>query len=110
VVLPLPGGCTYGTKVHIGVDKDSGLIHSVKTTLANVHDITRAAQLLHGEEEVIYSNAGYQGIEKRAEIAGKSLIFPGCHEAWEAAGFAPYSRWQVAGFSRDGKGAHQGQS
>ena len=63
-------GFAYGMKVHIGVDKDSGLIHSVETTSANVHDITRAAQLLHGEEEVVYGDAGYQGIEKRAEMAG----------------------------------------
>ena len=60
---------------HIGVDKDSGLIHSVETTAANVHDITRAAQLLHGEEEVVSGDAGYQGIEKRAEVSGKSTIF-----------------------------------
>ena len=65
----------FGMKVHIGVDKDSGLIHSVETTSANVHDITRAAQLLHGEEEVVYGDAGYQGIEKRAEMAGKSTTF-----------------------------------
>ena len=56
-------------KVHIGVDKDSGLIHSVETTSANVHDITRAAQQYHGDE------AGYQGIEKRAKMAGKSTTF-----------------------------------
>jgi IS5 family transposase len=31
---------SYGMKVHIGVDKDSGLIHSVVTTAANVHDLT----------------------------------------------------------------------
>ena len=65
----------FGMKVHIGVDKDSGLIHSVETNSANVHDITRAAQLLHGEEEVVYGDAGYQGIEKRAEMAGKSTTF-----------------------------------
>jgi len=65
----------FGMKVHIGVDKDSGLIHSVETTSANVHDITRAAQLLHGEEEVVYGDAGYQGIEKRAEMARKSSTF-----------------------------------
>jgi IS5 family transposase len=62
-------------KVHIGVDKDFGLIHLVETTSANVHDITRAAQLLHGDEEVVYGDAGYQGIEKRAEMAGKSTTF-----------------------------------
>ena len=61
--------------VHIGVDKDSGLIHSVETTSANVHDITRAAQLLHGDGEVFYGDAGYQGIEKRAEMAGKSTTY-----------------------------------
>ena len=61
--------------MHFGVDKDSGLIHSVENTSANVHDITRAAQLLHGEEEVVYGDAGYQGIEKRAEMAGKSTTF-----------------------------------
>jgi IS5 family transposase len=68
-------GFAYGMKVHIGVDKDSGLIHSVETTSANVHDITQAAQLLHGEEAVVYVDAGYQGIEKRAEIADKSITF-----------------------------------
>jgi IS5 family transposase len=46
----------FGMKVHIGVDKDSSLIHSVETNSVNVHDITRAAQLLHGEEEVVYGD------------------------------------------------------
>lgn len=59
----------------IGVDKGSDLIHSVETTAANVHDITRAAQLLHGEEAVVYGDADHQGMEKRAEIAGKSTSF-----------------------------------
>jgi IS5 family transposase len=62
-------------KVHIGVDKDSVLIHSVETTTANVHDITRTAHLLHGQEEVIYCDAGYQGIEKRPEISDKRITF-----------------------------------
>ncbi len=42
-------------KIHIGVDKDSGLIHSVATTAANVHDLTPVAELLHGDEEGRYS-------------------------------------------------------
>jgi len=65
----------YGMKVHIGVDKDSGLIHSVETTAANVHDLTPAAELLHGDEEVVYADAGYQGIEKRPEMEGKTTTF-----------------------------------
>ena len=62
-------------KVHIGVDKAFGLIHSVETTSANVHDITRAAKLMHGNEEVVYGDAGYQGIEKHAEMASKSTTY-----------------------------------
>ena len=68
-------GCAYGMKVHAGVDKDSGLIHSVVVTAANVHDLTPAAELLHGDEEVVYGDAGYQGIAKRPEMAGKATEF-----------------------------------
>lgn len=66
---------SLGMKVPIGVNKDSGLTHSVVTTAANVHDLTPAAQLLHGDEEVVDADAVYQGITKRAEIAGKSTTF-----------------------------------
>jgi IS5 family transposase len=62
-------------KVHIGVDKDTGLIDSVERTAANVHDLTPAADLLHGEETVVYAVAGYQGIEKRDEMEGKGIGF-----------------------------------
>ena len=65
----------YGMKVHIGVDKDSGLIHSVVTTAANVHDLTPAAELLHGDEEVVHGDAGYQGIAKRHELADHATTF-----------------------------------
>ena len=65
----------FGMKVHAGVDKNSGLIHSVVVTPANVHDLTPAAQLLHGDEEVVYGDAGYQGIAKRPEMAGKTAEF-----------------------------------
>jgi len=58
-------GFAYSMTVHIGVDKDSGLIHSVETTSANVHDITRAAQLLHGEEEVVF------GVPTRLDLCPK---------------------------------------
>jgi IS5 family transposase len=37
------------------VDKDSGLIHSIVTTAANVHDLIPAAELLHSGDEVVYA-------------------------------------------------------
>jgi transposase, IS5 family len=62
------GGSGYfGMKAHIGVDVESGLVHSVKCTPANVHDITVAHELLHGKEQIAFADAGYVGIEKRSE-------------------------------------------
>ena len=63
----------FGMKWHVGVDKDSGLIHSMTATAGNVSDVTVAAELLHGQEEVLYGDAGYQGLENREEMAGKQV-------------------------------------
>jgi IS5 family transposase len=57
----------FGMKMHIGVDDAFGLIHSVKTTSANVHDIVMSGQLLHGKEKRVSGDAGYLGMEKRKE-------------------------------------------
>jgi len=65
----------FGMKVHAGVNKDSGLIHSARVTAANVHVLTPAAELLHGDEDVVYRDAGYQGIAKKPEMAGKRKEF-----------------------------------
>jgi IS5 family transposase len=65
----------FGMKVHIGVDSESGLIHSVETTAANVHDLTPAGVLLHGEETVVYADAGYQRIANHPEMQGIAAEF-----------------------------------
>ncbi len=57
----------FGMKAHIGVDADSGLVHSVEGTAANVNDVTQAHKLLHGEEDDAFGDAGYQGVQKRPE-------------------------------------------
>lgn len=55
----------FGYKAHIGVDKDSGLVHTIKGSSANVHDVTMVTELLTGEETVVYGDSGYLGAEKR---------------------------------------------
>ena len=57
----------FGMKAHIGVDAESGLVHTVLATAANVADVTQAHALLHGEESLALGDAGYQGVEKRKE-------------------------------------------
>jgi transposase, IS5 family len=60
----------FGMKAHIGVDAESGLVHSVVSTAANVNDVTQAGELLHGEETNAFGDAGYRGVEKREEAQG----------------------------------------
>ncbi len=65
----------FGAKAHIGADEESGLVHSVVVTAANVADITQVDQLLHGEENVVCADAGYTGVEKRSEHEGRPVIW-----------------------------------
>ena len=58
----------FGMKAHIGADRDSKLVHTVVATAANVADITKTAERLHGEETQVHADAGCTGVEKRAEI------------------------------------------
>ena len=60
----------FGMKAHIGVDCETGIVHSMTATAANVHDITEAHNLLHGGETVVWGDAGYQGVHKRKENLG----------------------------------------
>ena len=58
----------FGMKAHIGVDKDSGLVHTLTTTAANVSDISQTPALLHGQEQDVWADAGYVGVEKREDM------------------------------------------
>ena len=58
----------FGMKAHLGVDRDSKLVHTVVVTAANVADVTKTAELLHGTETQVHADAGYTGVEKRPEI------------------------------------------
>jgi IS5 family transposase len=57
----------FGMKAHIGVDADSGLVHTVRGTSGHVSDISEGNTLLHGQESIAFGDAGYQGIEKRPD-------------------------------------------
>ena len=57
----------FGMKAHIGADAESGLVHTVRGTSGHVSDIAEGNTLLHGQETVAFGDAGYQGIDKRAD-------------------------------------------
>ncbi len=58
----------FGMKCHIGVDAGTGYVHTIEVTSANVHDITVTTQLIRDDDEVVYGDSGYLGIEKRPEV------------------------------------------
>jgi len=49
----------FGYKAAIGVDKDTGLVHTLKVTAANVHDVTMMVELLSRGEDTVYGGSGY---------------------------------------------------
>lgn len=78
----------FGMKMHIGTDDALGLVHSVAATSANIHDISAAGLLLHGDEERCWGDAGYTGIEKREEHQERDIDWhiakrPGARKKYE---------------------------
>jgi transposase, IS5 family len=63
----------FGMKAHIGVDVESGLVHTVTTTPANVADITETERLLHGGEASVWADAGYTGADKRDALKKRPI-------------------------------------
>ena len=59
----------FGMKAHIGVDADSGLVHTVIGTSGNVSDVVEGNSLLHGLETDVFGDAGYQGAHKRPDAS-----------------------------------------
>lgn len=65
----------FGMKAHIGVDADSGLVHSLTGTAANVADITESGNLLQGDETDVFGDAGYTGVAKRASFKESTVVW-----------------------------------
>src|SRR5690606_1981461 len=66
----------FGMKAHIGVDDESGLVHHVECTAANVADVTQVHKLLHGKEATVCGDSGYTGADKREELPHARVRFP----------------------------------
>jgi len=58
----------FGMKVHSGVDAGTGYVHTITGTAASVHDIDQAKNLIRPDDDVVYGDSGYRGIEKRPDI------------------------------------------
>lgn len=57
----------FGMKCHIGVDIESGLVHTVKGTSGAVNDVIEANSLVRPSDREVFADAGYQGAGKRPD-------------------------------------------
>ena len=55
----------FGMKAHTGVDKDSGLVHTIAVSAANLHDSQAMDDLLHGQETALWGDSAYQSKERQ---------------------------------------------
>ena len=60
----------FGMKAHVGVDADSGIVHSLETTTAKVHDARVWDELLHGAETSVWADKGYVSAAREAAFSG----------------------------------------
>jgi IS5 family transposase len=49
----------FGMKCRVGVDAESGIVHTAISTHAKEQDITMLPALLHGEESEVIGDRGY---------------------------------------------------
>ena len=63
-------GSGKSLRIHIAVDAESGLVHTVTTTAANEADVEQVADLLHGKEDQVWADSGYRGAPKRIKRDG----------------------------------------
>ena len=90
----------FGYKAHIGVDRDTGLVHTLKVTAANVHDVTMTAELVIGEEDTVHGDSGYLGAEKREGAIlrnrrGKKIRYKINRRPSQAKNLSTHSKAQV---------------
>lgn len=65
----------FGMKAHVGVDAQSGTVHSMETTTAKVHDSQVWDVLLHGEEASVWADKGYINADRQAAFESQGKVW-----------------------------------
>jgi IS5 family transposase len=65
----------FGMKAHVGVDADSGIVHSLETSTAKLHDSQVWDDLLHGDETSVWADKGYVNAERKDAFEGPGKLW-----------------------------------
>ena len=79
----------FGMKAHVGVDAQSGIVHSLETTTAKTHDSQVWDDLLHGEETSVWADKGYISAAREAAFSGAGKFWGVMRKAPKGSGLHP---------------------
>ena len=65
----------FPPNAHVGVDAESGVVHSLDTTTAKVHDSQVWDALLHGEEDAVWADKAYVSAAREAAFSGPGKVW-----------------------------------
>ena len=65
----------FGMKAHVGVDLDSGVVHTLEVSTAKVHHSQRFDELLHGNEHVVFGDKGYVSGEREEAFRAEGKVW-----------------------------------
>lgn len=65
----------FGMKAHAGCDMDSGIVHNVEFTSANIHDSEKMKDVFHGKEKAICGDKWYVSQKRKKECREKGIIY-----------------------------------
>ena len=76
-------------KAHVGVDAQSGIVHSLDTTTAKVHDSQVWDDLLHGKETSVWADKGYVSAARETAFSGVGKFWGVMRKAPKGSGLHP---------------------
>ena len=62
-------------KAHIGVDAESGLVHTAGVTTGKVHDAKVMVNLIREDDSAVYGDKGYASDEKKRAAEGAGVLW-----------------------------------
>lgn len=83
----------FGMKAHVGVDADSGLVHSLETTTAKAHDSRLWDELLRGQEASAWADKGYVSAEREAAFSGQGRFWGAMRKAPKSGALHPINEF-----------------
>jgi len=65
----------FGMKAHVGVDAESGLVHTAGVTTGKVHDAKVMGRLIREDDRAVYGDKGYASDAKKRAAEGAGVLW-----------------------------------